>query len=107
MKKPKKVNEISAGYKVEKERLNLYLPKSLVDDLRAYIPERERTQFIVDVLGKELRRRRLLNALEKAYGAWKLEDHPELATGEDIDRWIAEQRKIGTRDWSEEWGRDE
>ena len=28
-------------------------------------------------------------------------------TCEDIDRWIEEQRKLGTRDFSEEWGEDE
>ena len=107
MRKPKKINEVSADYQVEKERLNLYLPKPLVDDLRACIPERERTQFIVDVLERELYQRKLRDALDKSYGAWSDEDHPELATGEDIDRWIEEGRKTLTRDWSEEWGSDE
>ena len=35
------------------------------------------------------------------------EDHPDMMTGEDIDRWIEEQRKLGSRDLSEEWGRGE
>ncbi len=103
----KKISEVSATYKVEKERLNLYLPKSLVDELRMLIPARGRTKFITKVLERELRRRRLLKALEQSYGAWKDEDHPELATPEDIDRWIEESRRLGTRDWSDEWGRDE
>ncbi|MBU0513037.1 MAG: hypothetical protein KJ638_15230 [Chloroflexi bacterium] len=107
MKKPKKISEIAAPYKVEKERLNLYLPKSLVENLRQYVPHRERTQFVADVLERELYRIRLHEALDKSYGAWKDEDHPELATGEDIDRWIEEGRKTLTRDWSEEWGRNE
>jgi hypothetical protein len=107
MKSPQKVSESAAGYKVEKERLNLYLPKPLLDDLRAYVPARQRTQFIADALEKEIRRARLKAALKASAGAWKDEDHPELATGEDIDRWIEEQRRLGTRDWSDEWGEGE
>ncbi|MBL7163569.1 MAG: hypothetical protein ISS57_13290 [Anaerolineales bacterium] len=107
MKNPKKISEVSATYKVEKERLNLYLPKSLVDDMRAHIPARERTKFITEVLERELRRKRQRAALKASYGAWSDEDHPEMATGEDIDRWIEEGRKTLTRDWTEEWGRNE
>jgi hypothetical protein len=87
--------------------LNIYLPKPLVDELRAHIPARERTQFITEVLERALYRVRLREAIRASAGAWKDEDHPELATEEDIDRWIEKQRKASYRDWSEEWGRDE
>lgn len=90
-----------------KERMNLYITKPLMDDLRRLVPARERTRFVEEVLARELRKRKLKEALEKSYGAWKDEDHPELATAEDIDRWIEENRKIGTRDFSEDWGRKE
>jgi CRP-like cAMP-binding protein len=90
-----------------KERMNLYITKSLMDDLRRAIPARERTRFVEQVLARELRRLRLREAIENSYGAWKDEDHPDMLTGEDIDRWIEEQRKLGTRDLSEEWGRGE
>ena len=105
MKTPKKTSEDSANYKVEKERLNLYLPKSLVDDLREIIPARERTQFVVDVLERELYRLRVREALRVSAGAWRDEDHPELATGEDIDRWIEEGRKTLIRTWDDEDGK--
>jgi len=85
----------------------LYLTKPLADELRRLIPARERTRFVEEILARELRRRNLKDVLEKSYGAWKIEDHPELATPADIDCWIEEQRKLGTRDWSEEWGRHE
>lgn len=88
-----------------KERMNLYITKSLMDDLRKAVPARERTRFVEDILARELRRRKLLDALEKAYGAWKDEDHPELKTFADINRWVAEGRKRSTRDFSAEWGR--
>ncbi|MCX6037865.1 MAG: hypothetical protein NTW99_08235 [Chloroflexi bacterium] len=92
---------------VIRERLNLYLTKPLMDDLRRIVPARERTRFVEEVLARELRRRKLKAALKASAGAWKDEDHPDMLTGADIDRWIEEQRKLGTRDWSEEWGRNE
>jgi len=90
-----------------RERLNLYLTKPLADELRRVIPARERTRFVEEVLARELRRRKLKAAIEASAGAWKDADHPDMLTGADIDRWIEEQRKLGTRDWSEEWGRGE
>ena len=106
MKTPRSVQENPTLYRVEKERLNLYLPKPLVEDLRRYVPARARTQFVIDALDRELRRLQLKEALKASYGAWKDEDHPELATPEDIDRWIEEGRKTATRDWSKEWEQD-
>jgi hypothetical protein len=91
---------------VIRERLNLYLTKSLMDDLRHIIPARERTRFMEEILARELHRRKLKAALKASAGAWKDEDHPELATFEDVNRWIEEGRKGFTRDFSKEWGKD-
>lgn len=90
-----------------KERMNLYITKSIMDDLRQAIPVRERTRFVEEVLARELRRLKLREAIKDAYGAWKDEDHPEMATFEDINRWVEEGRKEFTRDFSKEWGQDE
>ena len=90
-----------------KERMNLYITKSIMDDLRHAIPARERTRFVEEVLARELRRLKLREAIKDAYGAWKDEDHPEMATFEDINRWVEEGRKEFTRDFSKEWGQDE
>jgi hypothetical protein len=58
-------------------------------------------------LARELRRRKLRSVLKTSYGAWKDENHPEFATFEDVNRWVAEGRKKSTRDFSAEWGKDE
>ena len=89
-----------------KERMNLYITKSIMDDLRRAVPARERTRFVEEMLLRELRRLKLREAIKNAYGAWKDEDHPELATFEDINRWVEEGRKGFTRDFSKEWGKD-
>lgn len=77
---------------VEKERLNLYLPKDVVEDLRRHVPARERTRFVSQVLARELCRLKLRAAIDASARAWRDEDHPELATPADIDRWIEEGR---------------
>jgi hypothetical protein len=103
MKKTPKVSELATTYYTsDKERLNLYLPKDLVEDLRRLVPNRERTQFVIDALTKELQHIRLKAAMEQSYGAWSDEDHPELATFDDINRWIEENRLRATRNWEEE-----
>jgi len=106
MKKSTAIQESTTPYRVQKERLNLYLPKDLVEDLRRYVPARARTQFVIDALDRELHRLRLKEALKASAGAWKDEDHPELATPEDIDRWIEEGRKTLTRNWDEPFDHD-
>jgi hypothetical protein len=80
-----------------KERMNLYITKSVMDDLRRVVPARERTRFVEEVLAREIRRRKLKAALKASAGAWKVED---------VNRWIEEGRKGFTRDFSKEWGED-
>jgi hypothetical protein len=74
------------------ERISIYFPKPLLDDLRKLVPARKRTALIVDLTQKEVERLKLLAALERTAGAWKDEDYPELATDEDIDRYIRDLR---------------
>jgi hypothetical protein len=90
-----------------KERINLYITKSIMDDLRHAIPARERTRFVEEILARELRRRKLRDVIKKSYGAWKDEDHSELATFEDVNRWVEEGRRGFTRDFSGQGEQDE
>jgi hypothetical protein len=63
-------------------RINLTIPNSLLDELRRYVPPRERNQFIVSATEKELKRARLAAVLEdlQREPAWSVEDHPDLET---------------------------
>jgi hypothetical protein len=72
--------------------MNVILPASLAEDLRHYVPPRQRARFVAQAVVRELRRLRLQAALEASAGAWQDADHPELADGPAIDRWIAEGR---------------
>lgn len=74
-------------------RLNLYLPREVVDELRQYVPAGERTRFVAQALARELRRVKLLAAIDASAGAWREEDHPELTSGAAIDRWVEKERE--------------
>ncbi len=89
-----------------KERMNLYLTKAVADELRRLVPARERTRFVEDVLARELRRARLREVLARTAGAWKDEDHPDLMTFEDVNRWLDEIRRGSEQDTLKEWGEE-
>ena len=73
-------------------RMNILLPASLAKDLREAVPARKRARFVAEAVERELRRLRLQAALDASAGAWADADHPELADGPAIERWIAEGR---------------
>lgn len=78
---------------IEKQRVSFTFSKHLADELRRIIPANEISLFVENVLARELRRRKLREAIKNSYGAWKDEDHSELATFEDVNRWVEEERK--------------
>lgn len=71
-----------------KRRINVTFPEPLLEMLDSVIPPRERNSFIVEATERALRRERLLKAIERSSGAWSDTDYPELATDEDIDRFV-------------------
>lgn len=73
-------------------RVNVYFPKKLLADLEKYVPARRRSALIVEATEKELRAIKLRVALDTGRGAWSDADHPDLKTGEDIDRYVREMR---------------
>lgn len=83
-------------------RINVLLPAAVARDLRELVPPRKRARFVAEAVERELRRLRLQIALEESAGAWRDEDHPDLADGPAIDRWIAEGRVQLGWDRSEE-----
>lgn len=74
-------------------RINIAFPEPLLIEFKELVPARKRNQFIVDAVNKEVRRLRLLKAIEDSAGAWSLEEHPDLATPEDIDAYVRKMRE--------------
>lgn len=86
---------------IKKNYSAILLKKSLVDELDRVIPFNQRQHFVEETLARELRRRKLRIALKKSYGAWKDEDHPELATYEDVNNWVKSIRKKSSSSFNE------
>ena len=91
-----------------KRRINVTFPIEVLELVDAVVSPRERNRFIVKAAEEAARRERLRAALAVAAGAWKEEDYPELATPEDVDRWIHRLREYGhsSYDWDVQLGED-
>ncbi|MEJ5197789.1 MAG: hypothetical protein WHX53_02590 [Anaerolineae bacterium] len=60
--------------------------------MNEHIPARRRSRFIAEAIEEQLALAEQVDVLDEAAGAWSDANHPEMATEEDIDRWLAELR---------------
>jgi hypothetical protein len=87
-----------------KKRINVTFPESVLDLLESVIPARKRNAFIVEATEEALRRERLGQVIEslREKPAWSDEDHPDLMTVEDVDRYVRRLRESWMpRSWDE------
>lgn len=82
----------------EKRRINVTFPVGLLEELDRLAPPQKRTQIIVAATAEYVRRLKLLTAIKETAGAWDDESHPELATPDDIDRWLRQIRSTWRRE---------
>ena len=69
------------------------LPVEVVADIDRLVGKRSRSAFLTELAQREIKIRRQREVLRETAGAWKSEDHPELAQG--AAAWI---RQIRARD---------
>jgi hypothetical protein len=62
----------------------------VVADIDKLVGKRGRSSFLTEVARREIKIQQQRNALRAAKGAWKQEDHPELAQG--AAAWVREIR---------------
>ncbi|MGH9762005.1 MAG: hypothetical protein ACREAC_14345 [Blastocatellia bacterium] len=63
------------------KRTHIVIPEQLAQEIDTLVGKRGRSSFLTEAAWKEVRRLRMLNALEEASGSWKDKDHPELKGG--------------------------
>jgi Arc/MetJ-type ribon-helix-helix transcriptional regulator len=63
------------------KRTHIVIPEQLAEEIDTLVGKRSRSSFLTEAAWKEVRRLRMLNALEEATGAWKDKNHPELKGG--------------------------
>lgn len=76
------------GGKGKTEKVSVTLPKELVSEIRSIASQGEVSSFFTEALEHYLAYRKQKIALEKGFGAWKNESHPDLATPEDSTAYV-------------------
>jgi len=61
--------------------------------LREHVPARQRSRFILEAIEERLALEEQITALEETAGSWSDQNHPEMRTDEDIDRWLDNLRQ--------------
>lgn len=77
---------------MESRRINVTLPTQLIDELDALVPARKRSEVIAKATAEYVRKLKVANVVRETAGVWEDEDHPELATLEDVNRWLEDNR---------------
>jgi len=75
------------------EKMSVTLPKELAGEIRSMVSQGEISSFFTEALEHYIAFRRQKIALEKGFGAWKNESHPDLATPEDSTAYVRAVRK--------------
>ena len=73
------------------QRLNIRVPRELVDELKRLVPARKRSQVIVAATAEAVARLKQQEALREDK-IWSDEGHPDLTSQEDINRYLSEMR---------------
>ena len=76
-------------------RTHIVIPEPLVNEIDRVVGKRGRSGFLIRAAETELRRLRQITALERASGAWKDKNHPELKGG--AASWVKSLRKESDR----------
>jgi len=66
---------------VVQKRAHVLLPEGLLSDIDQLFGKGKRSAFLMEIVEREVRKQKLLRALDDAAGCWKTEDHPELEKG--------------------------
>lgn len=72
------------------KRAHILLPEDLAREIDAIAGRRGRSAFLVETAREAVRRRKLLNFLEKRQPAWVQGDHPDMPA--DSAAWVKKMR---------------
>jgi Arc/MetJ-type ribon-helix-helix transcriptional regulator len=85
------------GKKGKTEKVSVTLPKELAGEIRSIVSPGEVSSFFTEALEHYLAYRKQKLALEKGFGAWKDERHPDLKTPQDSTNYVRHTREADKR----------
>lgn len=80
-------------------RAHVILPVDVVADIDKLVGKRGRSAFLTELAQREIKLRRQREVLQETAGAWKAEDHPELAQG--AAAWVSQIRSLDSQRFEE------
>jgi hypothetical protein len=86
-------------FKNLKRRAHVILPVDVVADIDKLVGKRGRSAFLTELAQREIKLRHQREVLHEIAGAWKHEDHPELAQG--AAAWVRQMRSLDNRRFEE------
>ncbi|MCU0500181.1 MAG: hypothetical protein MUC51_00180 [Anaerolineae bacterium] len=88
---------VNIPIQTDSQKITVTLPTALLIRLREHVPARQRSRFILEALEERLALEEQNLALAETAGAWSEQNHPEMRSDEDIDRWLSELRRSWSR----------
>jgi hypothetical protein len=76
------------GRRGKTEKMSVTLPRELASEIRSIASQGEVSSFFTEALEHYIAYCKQKIALEKGFGAWKDETHPDLATPEDSNAYV-------------------
>ena len=77
---------------MDTKRIHIIFPAQIARELDLMLGGRKKTQFIIAATKERLDKMKLAGAIEKATGAWKDKDHPEMTGKNGTKEWVRNQR---------------
>lgn len=75
------------------EKVSVTLPRELAGEIRSIVSQGEVSSFFTEALEHYLAYRKQKVALEKGFGAWKDENHPDMNTPQDSTAYVNNLRE--------------
>lgn len=83
-------------------RTHVVMPKDLVEQIDELVGPRRRSEFLVELAEKELRRRRLLRSFQQVAGSLADVEIPGWETSESAAEWVRNLRRSSDHDhWAD------
>lgn len=73
-------------------RVNISLPKAVVEEMRKLVLPRKRSEFIAQATREKLDLLKQQKVLETSAGKWSDQNHPKLNTQEEMNLYLRETR---------------
>lgn len=74
-------------------KIHICCDSSLIKELDKITGERERSKFVVEAINEKIAKVKMKNIVTQCAGAWKIENHENFGTIEDVVKEINEYRK--------------